>query len=78
MWIYVWIGAGPDMATPIQNWLGNVHTHKTMALEEVLDGVLVKEVILDVIVVLVQQLAVLGDEVSINAMISVEDGIQIL
>ena len=52
------------MATPIHNWLGDMNRHKTKATEEVLDGVLVKEVILDVIVALVQQLPVLGDEVS--------------
>ena len=29
-----------------QDWFGEMNTHKTMALEEVLDGVLVKEVVL--------------------------------
>ena len=38
--------------------------YKTKASEEVLDGVLVKEVVLDAVVALVQQLPVLGDEVS--------------
>ena len=28
------------------DWLGEMNTHKTMALEEVLDGVLVKEIVL--------------------------------
>ena len=28
------------------DWFGEMNTHKTMALEEVLDGVLVKEVVL--------------------------------
>ena len=37
--------------------------YKTKASEEVLDGVLVKEVVLDAVVALVQQLPVLGDEV---------------
>ena len=39
-------------------------THKTEASEEVLDGVLVKEVVLDAVVTLVQQPPVFGDEVS--------------
>jgi len=41
-----------------------VNTHKTEASEEVLDRVLVKEVVLDAVVTLVQQPPVLGDEVS--------------
>ena len=50
--------------SPIHNWLGDMNTHKTKATEEVLDGVLVKEVVVDAVVALVQQLPVLGDEVS--------------
>ena len=46
------------------NQLGDMDTHKTKASKEVLNRVSVKDVVLDAVVALMQQLSVLGNEVS--------------